>query len=102
MAHKPTPGRTLDRDIVRMILDAQANKFVTVSFYKTNGEHVTRNGQLKATSRLVGNARGQAQSERMRAAGQVWLAKPDGGSASFMLDRVTGIKAGGAIIAQVN
>ena len=101
MSHKPCPGRTLDPALVQMLLDAQGNKFLTVSFYKTNGEHVTRNGQLRATSRLVGNARGAAQSERMKAAGQVWLAKPNGGSASFFLDRVTGIKAGGAIIAQV-
>ena len=100
MAHNPNPARTLDPALVRMLLDSQANKFLTVTFYKANGELVSRNGQLRAASRLVGNERGQRQAEAMKARGQVWLAKPDGGSASFYLDRVTEIKAGGAVIAR--
>ena len=98
MTHKPCPTRTIDSDLVRMLLDAQANQFVSVSFYKANGELVTRNGQLKATSRLVGNARGAAQSARMKESGQVWLATMKNGkpsSASFFIDRVVGIKGKG-------
>ena len=99
MTHKPCPTRTIDPDLVRMFLDAQGNKFLSVTFYKTDGTIATRNGQLKATSRLVGNARGAAQGDRMRAAGQVWLAKPDGKSSSFYLGRVVSINAGKASIA---
>lgn len=94
--HKPTPTRTLDPDIVRMLLDSAETRFVTVTFYSTQNEIKTRNGLLRATSRLVGNERGAAQSARMKESGQVWLAKPDGKSSSFFLDRVLSISAGGA------
>lgn len=97
--HKPTPTRCIDPALVRMVLDAQANRFLSVDFYKTNGELVTRNGQLRATSRLVGNERGAAQGAAMKERGQVWLAKPDGKSSSFFLDRVKEIRAGGAVLA---
>lgn len=99
MTHRPCPTRTLDSDIVAAFLQAQANQFLSVTFYKTSGEMVTRNGQLKATSRLVGNARGQAQGARMKDAGQVWMARKDGKSASFFLDRVVSINAGKATLA---
>lgn len=94
--HKPCPTRTLGRDMVEMFLASRGNQFLTVQFYKTNGELVTRNGQLRATSRLVGSDRGKAQGDRMRASDQKWLAKPDGTSASFYLDRVVSIHGGGA------
>lgn len=101
--HKPSPNRTIDPALVRSFLDTRGNQFVTVSFLKKDGTETTKNGQLKATSRLVGNARGQAQSARMKAAGQVWMAlnpKTNGGkeSASFFLDRVTEIRAGKAVL----
>lgn len=88
--------KTLDPKLVESFLAARQNKFVTVSFLKVNGEVTTKNGQLKATSRLVGNARGAAQSEAMAARGQKWMALPNGKSASFYLDRVTEIRAEGA------
>ena len=94
MTHMPCPTRTIDSDLVRMLLDAQKNQFVTVAFYSVKGETKIKNGQLKASSRLVGNARGQAQSEAMKARGQVWLATKTA-SASFYADRVIGIKGNG-------
>jgi hypothetical protein len=95
MTHKPCPTRTIDSDLVRMLLDSQANQFVSIEFYKVNGELSSKNGQLKASSRLVGNARGAAQSDRMKDAGQVWLALSNGKSASFYLDRVVAIRGKG-------
>lgn len=80
---------------VREICDSLANQFVTVDFVKNNGVPRTYNGQLRAASRLVGNERGQAQGEAMRARGQVWIALPNGQSKSFYIDRVTGIRARG-------
>lgn len=82
-------------DRVREILDSLQNQFLTVSFIKKDGTERTVNGQLRATSRLVGNERGQAQGEAMKARGQVWIATPDGKSKSFYLDRVTRIRAKG-------
>ena len=90
--------RTIDPALVRMFLDSQANKFVTVSFIKKDGTERTINGQLKAASRLVGNARGQAQSAAMKERGQVWIALPDKTSRSFFLDKVTRISAGKAVL----
>lgn len=90
--------QTLDKTLVRILLDSAKNQFVTVSFIKKDGTERTLNGQLKATSRLVGNARGQAQSAAMKARGQVWIALPDGSSRSFFEDKVTGLKVKGAHI----
>ena len=99
MTHVPSTNRTIDPAIVRMFLDSQANKFVTVTFYKVNGEERTINGQLRAASRLVGSDRGVAQGAAMKDRGQVWIAKPDGSSGSFYLDRVARITAGKAVLA---
>lgn len=97
-----SPGmknRTLDPALVRILLDSIQNQFVTVDFIKKDGTPRTINGQLRAASRLVGSARGKAQGDAMRARGQVWIATPDGGSKSFFVDRVTGIRCAGADIA---
>ncbi|WNL50817.1 hypothetical protein RPALISO_230 [Ruegeria phage RpAliso] len=83
---------------VRAELSAAQNKFITVEFIKNNGELRRYNGQLRAASRLVGNERGQAQGEAMKARGQVWLALPNGQSKSFYMDRVTALKVGGVEI----
>ena len=96
--HVPCPTRVIDPSLVQMFLESQANKFLTITFYKVDGAERTINGQLRAASRLVGNERGQAQGERMKAAGQVWIAKPDGSSGSFYLDRVAKISAGKAVL----
>lgn len=98
MAHVPCPTRVIDPALVQMFLDSQANKFLTVTFYKVDGSERVINGQLRAASRLVGNDRGKAQGEAMAARGQVWIAKPDGKSGSFYLDRVTRITAGKAVL----
>lgn len=90
--------QTLDKTLVRMLLDSAQNQFITVSFIKKDGTERTLNGQLKAASRLVGSERGQAQSAAMKARGQVWLAMPDGSSRSFYLDKVTGLKTKGASV----
>ncbi|QJA42989.1 hypothetical protein [Phaeobacter phage MD18] len=91
-------ARTLDPKLVRMLLDSIQNQFVTVDFIKKDGTLRTINGQLRAASRLVGNERGKAQGEAMRARGQVWIGTPDGKSKSFFVDRVTGIRCAGANI----
>ena len=96
MSHITNPARTIDPALVRMFLDSQDNRFLTVTFLKKDGTERTINGQLRAASRLVGNERGQAQGEAMKARGQVWIAKPDGSSASFYIDRVLQINAGKA------
>jgi hypothetical protein len=98
MTHVPAMIRTIDSALVEMFLASQKNKILSVTFLKTNGEEVTRVGQLRATSRLVGSDRGIAQGEAMKERGQKWLAKPDGKSSSFYLDRVTRIAAGGAVL----
>ena len=98
MTHKANPARTLDPELVRMMLDAVGTQFVTVDFIKKNGEARTVNGLLRATSRLVGNERGKAQGEAMKQRGQVWIGVAGGGSKSFFLDRVTGIRCKGANI----
>jgi hypothetical protein len=94
--HVPCPTRAIDPVLVRMFLDSQANKFLTITFYKVDGTERTINGQLRAASRLVGSDRGIAQGQAMKARDQVWIAKPDGSSGSFYLDRVTRISAGKA------
>ena len=88
-------GAFIRADIVRAELDKLQNQFLTVTFMKNNGELRTYNGQLRATSRLVGNDRGIAQGQAMKARGQVWLALPNGESKSFYLDRVVNIRARG-------
>lgn len=93
--HVPNPNRFLDRGLVEDVLAACANRFVAVTFLKVDGELRHYAGQLRATSRLVGNERGQRQGEAMRARGQVWLARPDGGSKSFYVDRVLGMRVDG-------
>lgn len=90
--------RFIDPALVEMFLASQKNKFLTVTFAKVGGEIVTRNGQLEAKSRLVGNARGQAQGAAMKARGQKWIAYPNGKSGSFYLDSVTEIRAGKAVL----
>lgn len=94
--HVPSPSRTLDPSLVESLLASCKNQFLTVTFYKTNGEVRTYNGQLRAISRLVGNERGKAQGEAMRARGQHWLALPSGESKSFYADRVIGLRCKGA------
>ncbi len=91
-------ARTLDPQLVRILLDAVGTQFVTVEFLKKDGTPRTVNGLLRATSRLVGNARGQAQGDAMKARGQVWIGVAAGGSKSFYLDRVTAIRCKGAEI----
>lgn len=87
-------ARTLDPALVQMVLDTVGNQFVTVDFIKKDGTPRTINGQLRAASRLVGSERGKTQGAAMKARGQVWIATPDGGSKSFYLDKVTGLRAG--------
>jgi hypothetical protein len=94
--HKPAATRTLDPVFARMLLDQVGTQFVTVDFIKKDGTPRTVNGLLKAASRLVGNERGAAQGEAMRARGQVWIGVAGGGSKSFYLDRITGIRCKGA------
>lgn len=96
--HKPAATRTLDPAFARMLLDQVGTQFVTVEFLKKDGTPRAVNGLLRATSRLVGSERGKAQGEAMRARGQVWITPAAGGSKSFFLDRVTGIKCKGAKI----
>jgi len=97
--------KTLDKALVSLLLDAVGTQFVTVSYVKKNGDIGTTNGLLRATSRLVGNARGAAQGAAMKDRGQVWIgcatAKDSKGqplSKSFFLDRVVSIKCKGAQI----
>ncbi len=92
----PCPEKTIDPRLVEMFLSTRANQFVTIEFFTVKGEHREYNGQLRATSRLVGSARGKRQGAQMKDRGQVWLALPDGKSKSFYLDRVKRIKGGGA------
>ena len=98
MTHVPAMTRTIDPTLVRMFLDSQQNKILSVTFLKTDGTECLRVGQLRATSRLVGSERGIAQGEAMKERGQVWLAKADGKSSSFFLDRVIRIAAGGSVL----
>ena len=98
MAHNPNPTRTLDPELVRIMLDAVGTQFVTVDFIKKDGTPRTVNGLLRAASRLVGNERGKAQGAAMKDRGQVWIAVAGGGSKSFYLDRVTAIRCRGAEI----
>lgn len=91
-----TDQKTIPDHLVRAFLDIQKNKLLTVTFIKVDGTERTVNGQLKATSRLVGSDKGVAQGEAMKARGQVWIACPNGESKSFYLDRVIRINAGKA------
>ena len=92
-------NRTLDPALVEMLLASIGNQFVTVDFIKKDGTPRTYNGQLRATSRLVGSERGKAQGAAMRARGQVWIGLPNGESKSFYVNRVTGLRCAGADIA---
>lgn len=89
-------ARTLDPKLVSLLLESVGTQFVTVDFIKKDGTPRTVNGLLRAASRLVGNERGKAQGEAMKDRGQVWIAVAGGGSKSFYLDRVTGIRCKGA------
>jgi hypothetical protein len=95
MSTYPRP-KTLDPSLVAILLDAVGTQFLTVEYVKKDGNIGRTNGLLRATSRLVGNARGQTQGNAMKDRGQVWIAKSRGGSASFFLDRVTSIQCRGA------
>lgn len=83
--------------MVHAILAKCQNRFVSVRFYKTDGTVSQKVVQLRATSRLVGNERGQAQGERMKAAGQIWGATKKG-SCSFYDNRVVSIRFDGVEI----
>ena len=96
MSHVVNAARTLDPALVQMLLAAVGTQFVTVDFVKVDGTTRTVNGLLRATSRLVGNERGAKQGAGMKERGQVWIAVAGGGSKSFYLDRVTGIRCKGA------
>jgi hypothetical protein len=97
----PVTARVIDPALVSILLDSVQTRFVTVTFIKKDGTEGRANGLLRAASRLVGNARGVAQGEAMKARGQVWIACRDAKtgaktSKSFFLDRVTGIHCAGA------
>ena len=95
-------GPVLPVDMVYEFLAKAGTQAVTVTFSTVAGakpvEVKTRNGLLRAASRLVGNERGIAQGAAMKERGQVWGAKPHGGSFSFYDDRVHEIRAGGMVL----
>ena len=88
--------KTLNPDLVETLLTQVGTQFLTVDFITNSGETRTYNGLLRATSRLAGTERGARQSIAMRKRGQKWIAVAGGGSKSFYIDRVTGIRCKGA------
>ena len=96
--HVPCPESVLTEAQYDAFIAANGNKILTVEFFKVDGSPRTINGQLRSVSRLVGNEAGKVQGERMKADGQVWIAKPDGSSGSFYKNRIKSIRAGGAIL----
>jgi hypothetical protein len=106
-------NRTIDPALIEMLpvlsesavlafLAKAGTKAVTVVFSSVDGkkpaEVKSRNVMLRATSRLVGSDRGKAQGEAMKTRGQIWGAKPSGGSVSFYGDRVHELRGGGEVL----
>lgn len=87
--------RFLSAQRVEGMLKDVDTKFLTVDFQKVNGDFRSVNGLLKPTSKMVGNARGLAMGEAMRARGQVPIWNPQDGWKSFYANRVFGIRSKG-------
>ena len=87
--------RFLSAQRVTAMLSEVDTKFVTIDFAKVNGDFRTVNGLLKPTSKMVGNERGLAMGEAMRARGQVPIWNPQDGWKSFYGNRVFGIRSKG-------
>lgn len=62
---------TMDPATVRAEIRKRGTKFATVKFVKKDGSIRTINGHFRAGKHILGNERGQAQSEAMKAKGLV-------------------------------
>jgi len=98
----------LKATLVEAIIAAQGNKAVTVTFAKKDGTLTTRNGLPKVYSRRVGGEAGERQAQVLKDNGLMFFDYPqaerkDGKRGfSFFKDRVTEIRAGGAVIASAS
>lgn len=62
---------TMNPDTVRAEIRKRGTKFATVVFVKKDGSLRTINGHFRAGKHILGNERGHAQSEAMKAKGLV-------------------------------
>ena len=92
---EPSPVRCVDPDLVDLFRAKAGTKFCHVTYVKKDGAISEKTLQFHAACRIVGNEKGDAQSERMAATGMIWGALRDGKSTSFRRDRVVSINAGG-------
>lgn len=84
---------TMNPDTVRREIDKRGTRFATVVFRKKDGSLRTINGHFRAGKHILGNERGQAQSETMKANGLVPIySMADKGWRSFKLDAVVEIR----------
>lgn len=84
---------TMHPDAVERAIKARGTKFATVSFIKKDGTLRTINGHFRAGKHIVGNDRGAAQSDAMKAKGLVPIySLKDRGWRSFSLDAVVEIR----------
>ena len=84
---------TMHPDAVQRAIRQRGTKFATVSFIKKDGSIRTINGLFRPASHIVGNDRGQAQGEALRAKGLVPIySLKDRGWRSFSVDAVVEIR----------
>jgi hypothetical protein len=84
---------TMHPDAVQRAIRQRGTKFATVVFVKKSGELRKINGLFRPASKIVGNDRGQAQGEALRAKGLVpFYSLKDRGWRSFSLDAVVEIR----------
>lgn len=62
---------TMNRTTVRDVIKARGTRFATVTFIKKDGTERTVNGLFRPASHIVGNAKGQQVSERMKELGYI-------------------------------
>lgn len=85
--------QVMDPQDVRERVRAKGTKFATVKFLKKDGSIRAINGHFRAKKHILGNERGQAQAEAMRAKGLIPIySMADGGWRSFSADRVLEVK----------
>ena len=61
----------LPSETVRKIVASKGTKFATVTFIKKDGTERTINGLFKPSSKIVGNAQGQRNSEMLQRNGLI-------------------------------
>lgn len=84
---------TLSPDTVRAEIRKRGTRFATVTFIKADGSLRKINGQFRAGKHILGNERGQVQSEAMKAKGLVPIySLADKGWRSFRADSVLEVR----------